>query len=109
MTKAIATRKPQFSLEAFGSTVLAKFKESIFDMVVTVALTGASLAYMSITVHPWLVQTVSGYYIFAMLIAMFIRIVRRFDESYTTQEVGEKLDNYYNDITQRLDTISRNV
>lgn len=89
--KIVDRTKTKFNLKDFTSTALMKFSESIYDMIITVAVMTAALIWMALFVHPYLVDLVSGYYIFGMVIQLMIRIVHRFDDSYTTDEVGQQL------------------
>lgn len=110
-TTNISTLKMKTSkinIKDFISTALIKFSESIGDMVVTVAVTGVTLMWMSITVHPVLVDIVSGYYITAMLLQVLIRIVHRFDDSYTVQELAEQILRMEEEQNKRWDDFIQN-
>ena len=93
--------------EFFGN-VLQKISDSTGDMIVTVAVLGASLALMQLIVHPVLVETVSGFYVAAMIVQLLIRIVHRFDEHYTVDELAQRLMEIEYNTSEKLDTIIRN-
>lgn len=94
-------QKPNF--KEFFSNAIEKFADSIGDMIVTVAVTGMTMAYMSIIIHPVYADTIPGLYLAAMITQLFIRIVHRFDESYTTDEVGKQLVNFEDRMNARFD------
>lgn len=98
----------KLNVKDFIATALYKFSESLGDMVLTVCITGLALMWMGTHINPILVGMVGGYYIFAMLIVLLIRIVQRFDDSYTTEELAERILEFEAAVTGRLDEIIRN-
>jgi len=71
--------------------VLQKIGENVNDMIVTVATVGMLLAYLLIT-NPSAAIDYSGYIIAIYMLILFLRIVHDFDESYTNDELGARLD-----------------
>jgi ABC-type thiamin/hydroxymethylpyrimidine transport system permease subunit len=111
MATNISTLKIKISkinFNDFIATALEKFGESIGDMVVTVAVTGLALAYMSIVIQPYVVDLISGYYITAMLLQVLIRVVHRFDDSYTVQELAEQVLRIEEENNKRWDDFIHN-
>lgn len=107
-TSTFAMNLSKINVKQFIATALLKFSESLGDMVVTVLITGLALMWMATHVHPWLVETIGGYYITAMLIQLLIRVVHRFDDSWTTDEIGERVIELDAKLDERLDTLIRN-
>ena len=106
LEKAKALKK--INVQEFAATVGVKFSESIGDMVVTVAITGITLAYMLSIMHPVYAATLPGLYILGMLVQLFIRIVHRFDDSYTVDELAERFIEFKEEVNERLDALIRN-
>lgn len=106
--KAVKNIKNKMNWRAFFGKALQKISDSTGDMIVTVAVTGASLAYMQIVVHPMLLQIISGYYIAGMITFLFIRIVHRFDDHYTVDELAQRLMEIEYNTSEKLDAIIRN-
>src|SRR3989304_2647134 len=90
-TSALKIKINRINIKDFIAIALWKFYKSINDMIVTVAITGASLVYMAFKIPAYVLDLVSGYYIAAMVILVLIRVVRRFDNSYTTGELAEQI------------------
>lgn len=102
------TSNKRFNVREFSSFALLKMSDSVGDMIVTVAVTGIALAYIIITM-PWYATTdFPGLYIAAMIVQLFIRIVHRFDDHYTTDELAERVIEFQADMNERLDRIERN-
>ena len=99
----------KFNAGEFSALIVKKLSESIGDMVITVAITGITLAYMWQIIHPVYASTIPGFYLAGMFIQLFIRIVHRFDEEYTTNEVGHQLMRLEDEINRRLDNIIANI
>lgn len=93
LTKKITTTPtaPRRNWQMFIAFILEKIGENIRDMVVTIAALGMLLAYLFITV-PDVAIEYSGYIIAVYMIILFRRIVHDFDESYTNDELGKRLD-----------------
>jgi hypothetical protein len=98
----------KFDVKDFTQKAFGKISDSIGDMIVTVAITGITLAYMFSIIHPVYASTIPGMYLAAMIVQLFIRIVHRFDESYTTDELAERVIEFEQATNERLDTIIRN-
>jgi len=107
-TTTLKTKLNKIDIKNFIATALIKFSESLGDMIVSVAVTGVALMWMSVYAHPILVDLVSPYYITAMLLQLLIRVVHRFDDSYTTEELAERILEFEAATTGRLDEIIRN-
>jgi len=88
----------------FTETALQKISENIQDMIVTVATLGMLLAYLFLT-QPLAAIEYSGYIISLFIGFMFLRIVQDFDESWTQDEIGDRIA----DIDNKLDDITRMV
>ena len=71
--------------------IIEKIGENVLDMVVTVLTLGIMLAYLLITV-PEIAVAYSGYIIAIYMLILLIRIVHDFDDDYTNQELGARLD-----------------
>lgn len=82
---------PRRNWQMFTAFILEKIGENIRDMVVTIAALGMLLAYLFITT-PEVAVEYSGYIIAVYMIILFRRIVHDFDESYTNDELGKRLD-----------------
>lgn len=82
---------PRRGWQMFTAFILEKIGENIRDMVVTIAALGMLLAYLFITT-PEVAVEYSGYIIAVYMIILFRRIVHDFDESYTNDELGKRLD-----------------
>jgi len=104
-SKTSKTKKFKFNMREFIATVLQKFSDIIGEMIVTVAVTGITIAFMYQIVHPVYAATVPGLYIAGMVVQLFIRIVHRFDEHYTVDELGAEIEQ----IREQLNRIERNV
>lgn len=87
----IITAKPQRDWKMFIVFITEKIGENILDMIVTVATLGILLAYLLITV-PEIAVDYSGYIIAVYMLILMIRIVHDFDDDYTNQELGARLD-----------------
>lgn len=96
------------SLKDFFGSVLQKFSDSAGDMIITVAVLGASLAFMQFTVHPMLVEMITGFYVAGMIVQLLIRIVHRFDEHYTVDELAQRLMELEYNTNEKLDRIINN-
>ena len=101
--------KKKLNVRDLASRLIAAAADSAMDLIITVLVTGLTLAYMVATVHPVLFTIVSGYYITAMLVVALIRVVHRFDDQYTMDELAERVIEMESSINDRLDMISRNV
>jgi len=98
-----------FNVKEFTSTIFAKMSESIGDMVITIAITGVVMIYIP-QLHPvYLDIPVSGFFAAAMIVQLLIRIVHRFDNSYTAHEVGEKLQRFEDHFDSRIDELFNNL
>jgi hypothetical protein len=93
LAKKITTQPqaPRRNWKMFTAFILEKIGENIQDMVITIAALGMLLAYLFITV-PDVTVEYSGYIIAVYLIILFRRIVHDFDESYTLDELGDRID-----------------
>ena len=87
----IITAKPQRGWKMYLVFLTEKIGENILDMIVTVATLGILLAYLLITV-PEIAVDYSGYIIAVYMLILMIRIVHDFDDDYTNQELGTRLD-----------------
>jgi len=100
--------KNKFNVRDFAVDITEKLSDSIGDMIITVAITGMTLAYMQITeiIPPVYKSTLPGIYIAGMLVQLFIRIVHRFDQSYTTDEVGKQLARFEDELNAKIDKLT---
>ncbi|MBI5950187.1 MAG: hypothetical protein HY865_00905 [Chloroflexi bacterium] len=99
----------KFNISEFAATVGAKISESIGDMIVTVIITGVMMIYIP-QIHPVYVDSaVPGLYVACMIVQLLIRIVHRFDDSYTADEVGRQLARFEDEINSRIDAIIHNM
>lgn len=71
--------------------VFEKLGENINDMIVTVASVSMLLAYLFIT-NPVAAVQYGGYIIAVYMLILFRRIVQDFDDSYTNDEIGQRVD-----------------
>lgn len=101
--------KTKFDLKDFAARAALKVSDSIGDMIVTVAVTGITMAYMSSIIPAVYAGTIPGLYLAAMIVQLFIRIVHRFDESYTTDELAERVIEFEQSTNERLNSIIRNM
>jgi len=90
-TSSLKMKISKIIFKDFVATTLDKFADSVGDMIVTVAVTGLTLAYMAAVIPSYVVDLISGYYITAMLLQVLIRVVHRFDDSYTTDELARQV------------------
>jgi len=86
-----ALGKTRINWRTFAANFTAKASENILDMVITIATVGMLLAYISAT-QPLAAVEYGGYIIAVYLLILFLRIVQDFDESYTNDELGTRLD-----------------
>ena len=87
----ILTAQPARGWKMFLVFIIEKIGENVLDMVVTVLTLGIMLAYLLITV-PEIAVAYSGYIIAIYMLILLIRIVHDFDDDYTNQELGARLD-----------------
>lgn len=115
MATATANKKIKiaFNTSDFIATAFAKVSESVGDMVVTVAVTGITMAVMHNITPAVYANTLPGLYIAAMIVQLFIRIVHRFDENYTTDELAERvieleqtIKENFNNLEMKIDDMS---
>lgn len=107
-TKTIVTNKPAVvrNWQSILTFAFEKLSENILDMVVTVASVSITLA-VSWQIAPEATSMYSGFIIAVYLLILFRRIVQDFDESYTLDELGERVDLLI-DITKATHRIQRN-
>jgi hypothetical protein len=98
----------KFDVKDFTQKAFGKISDSIGDMIVTVAITGITLAYMFSIIHPVYASTIPGMYLAAMIVQLFIRIVHRFDDYDQVGELGDRVIELEQSVNERLDTIIRN-
>lgn len=103
-TKTIKTFNVE-QIKRFSSTALYHVSNSLADMVVTVMVTGITIAYMMQVINPALIEMTLGYYIAAMFVQLFIRIAQKFDDTYTADELADLIIK----LEEKLDRIERNV
>ena len=97
--------KEKFNTREFIATALEKFSDSAGDMIITVAVTGFSLYYIIQLLPHQIAGSFVGIYIAGMLVQLFIRIVHRFDDHYTTDELAERVIEFEHTVNQKLDDI----
>ena len=97
--------KFKFNFRAFVSNLLSTMASSVLDVVITVSVTGATLSVIFKVAHPYYLQFIPGLYIIAMLLMLCIRITHSFDDSYTVDELGKKLEY----MQAQLDRLERNA
>jgi hypothetical protein len=86
--KPIAARRNWKAILVF---TFAKLGENINDMIVTIAAVSMLLAYLLIT-NPVAAINYGGYIIAVYMLILFRRIVQDFDDSYTNDEIGQRVD-----------------
>lgn len=106
-TKTFDFKKINF--KDFAATAIEKIGDSIGDMVITVLVLGMSIAYMTYTIDAYLLSHVIGYYIAGMIVQLLIRIVHRFDDSYTVQELADRVIEFEQSVNEKLDRIENNL
>lgn len=101
--------KEKFNAREFISFVLEKAADSITDTVVTVMV----LAFMLYFTNQLLPAHVSGPFtgllITGMLIQLLIRIVHRFDDGYTVDELAERMLEMEHSIKTDLNSIRQDI
>ncbi len=102
-------RTHTFNMRAFLSFAFAKMSDSVGDMIVTVAVTGIALAYILVTMPVFAFTDFPGLFIAGMMVQLFIRIVHRFDDHYTTDELAERMIEFEASVKASLDEIKRNI
>lgn len=100
--------KVRVNLKEFFSEQSKEVADSIGDMIITVAITGITLTYMFNIIPAVYANTIPGLYLGGMLVQLFIRIVHRYDDSYTNDELGERLIELENSLNEKLDKIITN-
>src|SRR5690349_14073700 len=103
-TKGFSFKK--INVQDFIATAMEKIDESIGDMIITVLVLGISIAYMFNTIDTTLLTHVIGYYIAGMMVQLLIRIVHRFDDAYTVNELANHFIRFEEEINKRLDTLN---
>ena len=109
VTDTLKSTGGKINMREFLSAAMYNSGESIGDMVITVVVTGMALVWMATHAHPVLVEIIAPYYITGMLIALLIRIVHRFDSSWTTDEIGDRIIELDAKVDERLQIIERNI
>lgn len=102
--KRINTIKTATNWKHFTSTAMQKIGENIMDMVLTVATCGMLIAYLGAT-QPLGAIEYSGYIIGIYLLILLRRIVHDFDDSWTIEEVGDRVTT----IESKLEDVARMV
>jgi hypothetical protein len=92
-TKTITASKPKAkrNWQAILTFAFGKLSENILDMVVTIASVSITLA-VSWQIAPEATAQYSGFIIAAYLLILFRRITQDFDDAYTLDELGERVD-----------------
>jgi hypothetical protein len=90
----------KINFKLFFSDQSRKIADSIGDMIVTVAITGITLTYIFQIIPAVYASTIPGLYLFGMLVQLFIRIVHRFDDSYTNDELADRILEVENKIAE---------
>lgn len=111
MTTATAIKKTsnqKFNARAFVSFAFAKMGDSIGDMIITVAVTGLMLTFIALTMPIYIDTPINGLIIAGMMVQLFIRIVHRFDDHYTADELAERLIEFESSVKEQLNRIERN-
>lgn len=88
--------------------VWERITASAYDCGVTVAAWAAAES-IYVTYWPahftWATFTTTSIY----LVLLLIRVVHKFDESYTLDEIGETLTNMDHELNEKIEEIQRNV
>lgn len=103
-TIKLATPKSKTNWINFAEIAAAKIGENIIDMVITIAACGMLLAYLFMT-QPLAAYEYSGYIIAVHVLILLLRLVHDFDDSWTIEEVGDRvvvLDNKLDELTRRI-------
>jgi archaellum biogenesis protein FlaJ (TadC family) len=102
-------KKKKLNVDELMQIIRKGIDESIGDMIVTVFVTGATVIYIFLNTHPVYAKTVPGLYIFGMMIQLMIRIVQRFDENYTVQELANQMLGFEDRVMTRLNDIDNHL
>jgi hypothetical protein len=100
LTKTGTVNKDRTNWREFWSAFFGKVAENIMDMIVTVATVGVTLAYLA-TTQPLAFFEYAGFIIWIFFCLLALRIVHDFDDSYTNDELGQRLETIL-DITKDL-------
>lgn len=73
---------------------------SVEETIITVIITGITLAYINAVAVAHLATVVPGLYITYNLVVLLRRIVQRYDDHYTTDELADLIDELRNQITR---------
>lgn len=109
LTLKLKERMSKTNVDEFIEVAFGKLSESISDMIVTIAVTAMTLTWLGLVGNPILVNLIAGYYIAAMLVALLIRIVQKFDDSYTTNELADRVIELEAKLNEKLDALKLNV
>lgn len=94
--------------KAFIATALQKSSDTLGDSIVTVFVTMFLIVYIAAYLPMYSLTNVPGLLITAMLVQLLIRIVHRFDDHYTTDELAERMIEMEHDIREQLNRIEAN-
>lgn len=103
-TKVLAPARTAPNWKSFFAVALQKISENILDMVITIAALSILLAYLLLT-QPLAAVEYGGYIMAIYLMILFRRIVQDFDESWTPDEIGDRVAGLEN----KLDDVARMV
>ena len=101
--------KKQFNFRAVTDFVSKAVMDVIAETTITIVILGTSLAAIYRVCPPVYISTIPGMYAFAMLVILGIRITRHFDDSYTNNELHDRIVEMDNSTRERLDGIIRNM
>jgi hypothetical protein len=112
METTVKAQAEKFNVKDFARREMPELVESVGDMIVTVAFTGTTLAIMSAIPYTKYVPALPGFYLAAMVVLLLIRIAQRFDDSPTTAELRDQINDRFVELEQgmneRLDKIEEN-
>ena len=83
--------KRQINWKEISKFSLIKFTENTYDMIVTIVILALLLSYLLIT-QPQAAIQYSGYIIIFYVLMLTRRVVQDFDDAYTNDEIGERID-----------------
>lgn len=91
----------------FTSFALTKISENVLDMVVNIATVGMLLSYLLLT-QPVAAYEYGGFIVAIFICLLFLRLVQDFDDSYTNDELAERIMELEEKIVQLSDYIKNN-
>jgi hypothetical protein len=98
----------KFNAREFVSFALAKISDSIGDMIISVAVLGLLLFYIVVELPMFISTSIPGLIVLGFMVQLLIRIVHRFDDHYTVDELALRMIEMEHDLKEQLDRIEVN-